>query len=345
MLRERHGIFDRGRNRRSSAKEPQERPSIQAHERIITCMPGPRIDLVKAHPLPAPLALYVEPTNVCNFRCPICPESLPDYKQQAGYLQRMAADTFERIIAGIKGWTRLKVMRFFWVGEPLLNPALPKMIIAGAAVADRTEITTNASKLTAAWNSMLIEARLDYLRVSVYGTTDDDYRRETKSFVRYGEILNNVLQLRLQRDIRHEKRPHIYAELVTTQPGQEERFAQQWEHVADSIGIKPLHNWGSYGDGLVQLGSAPPRLKLVCPYPFYELLVKANGDVSPCCADWNGQLSLGNVNRHSIREIWNGPEMAKLRGSHMTGRRMSIPSCKDCNLINTSPDNLDAMVL
>lgn len=44
---------------------------------------APRIDLVSSIPLAGPLAVYVEPTNLCNFKCVFCPESFANFKEQS----------------------------------------------------------------------------------------------------------------------------------------------------------------------------------------------------------------------------------------------------------------------
>ena len=54
-----------------------------------------RIDLVEMSPLPAPMAIYLEPTNICNFRCVYCPESFDDFKERTGGLHRL-----DRVVRG-----------------------------------------------------------------------------------------------------------------------------------------------------------------------------------------------------------------------------------------------------
>lgn len=35
--------------------------------------------------------------------------------------------------------------------------------------------------------------------------------------------------------------------------------------------------------------------------------------VVPYCLDYNGSIRLGDINKQSFREIWNGPELVNLR--------------------------------
>ena len=93
---------------------------------------------------------------------------------------------------------------------------------------------------------------------------------------------------------------------------------------------------------MVQLGGRPE--KLVCPFPFYELAVKANGDVTVCCVDWRGDLTVGNIHFESLQDIWAGPRLAELRRVHLEGQRSKLVACRDCNVLNACPDNLDSLV-
>lgn len=312
----------------------------------------PRIDLTKAIPLPAPLVVFVEPTNVCNFKCPICPESFSDYQQQAGYYQRMARSTWQQVWQSLAAWDKKPVVRFYHVGEPLLNMNLATMISEAHHLGARTELTTNASRLNQQWAELLIDSGLDYVRVSVYGTSDADYFASTGTMWKHGDILQNVKALRRLRDENHLSRPHIYAELVGA--GDVELFHWQWNGIADECGVKQLHNWGA---ALVQLGQQPRQVlveeggpywrvpqKVICPYPFFELVVKANGDVTVCCVDWNGSLVVGNVNDESLQDIWAGERLRTLQQTHLAGRRGDIEMCRDCNVLNASPDNMDTLL-
>jgi radical SAM protein with 4Fe4S-binding SPASM domain len=66
-----------------------------------------------------------------------------------------------------------------------------------------------------------------------------------------------------------------------------------------------------------------------CYHPFRDVGVLWNGDVTLCCLDHDGELSVGNVNNSSIEEIIQNDAAKKLRAS-MLGR-CSLPSiCQTC---------------
>ena len=308
---------------------------------------GQRIDLTKAYPLPAPLALFVEPTNACNFRCSICPESFPDFREQAGYFSRMDRSIWKSVVKSVTDWSiRLKALQLYFMGEPLLNPEIGQMISDGKTIADRVEINSNASQLNEHRAAALIESGLDCLRVSVYSTTNEGYRKQTGS--PFGghmlwSILENVKELRRLREQTGSSRPHIVANLVTVIPGQKETFLGQWGGIADEICVRPIHTWNSAIPELADI-SAIPQVKQVCPLPFYEMFIHANGDISACCADWNRKLLVGNIREQSLQEIWEGDRLRALWRMQVEGRRFEVPSCKGCIAPDIHPDNMDALV-
>ena len=310
----------------------------------------PRIDLASSMPLHAPLALFLEPTNVCNFRCPVCPESLSDYRSQAGYYQSMPEKIWRKVYSDL--WARVKVLRFYDEGEPMLNKDLPAMIAAAAFnhLAERLEVTTNGSLLD--WDRCveLVASGVDYVRVSVYGTTAAEYQKATGSRLTPDDIIRGVRCLRAARRARGnvqpelDQRPFIYAHLVSAYPDAE-TFRAQYGEIADDCGVEPhLHNWGGNDDRLVQLGKRPEPAKRVCSKPFYEMTVKANGDVSACCADWSGKLYLGNVMRESLLDIWNGQKLRAIQAAHLAGERERLSPCNGCTLIYNQTDDLDRLV-
>jgi MoaA/NifB/PqqE/SkfB family radical SAM enzyme len=58
-------------------------------------------------------------------------------------------------------------------------------------------------------------------------------------------------------------------------------------------------------------------LQSFCSLPWFNMHVKATGDVYPCCALLNPQFRpFGNVRRQTLREVWLGDPYRLFRGSH-----------------------------
>ena len=61
--------------------------------------------------------------------------------------------------------------------------------------------------------------------------------------------------------------------------------------------------------------------------PWHWLLISQEGDVRPCS---HGAVSVGNLGRQSIGEIWNGPIMQELRASILEDKVHSVCKSRDC---------------
>jgi len=295
-----------------------------------------RIDLEKAHPIPAPLALWIEPTNVCNFKCVFCPESLPDFSARAGYHQHMKADLWLKIESQLRA-IRPKVIRFFHEGEPFLNRALFHMMRQARESCDRIEVTTNGSLLRRD-AGRVIQSGCTLVRVSVYGM-GPEFQVITGQHGHFTaeDILGNVAILKTVRGTK--ELPKIVCKLMVPNASDSilDAFHYLYAPFADELEyLDKLHNWGG---SLVQIGSVPVRK--VCPMPFYTMAIKANGAVSVCCADWDNRLQVGDANTEDLLDIWRGDKFAEIRTAHWCGQRALIPSCRDCTAFYDYPDSLD----
>lgn len=284
----------------------------------------PRVDLAQAVPLERPFTIFIEPTNICNMRCSFCPVSLPSYREESGFYHDMPMELYQKILVDVKTIGRLKSLKLYFIGEPFLNQHLGEMIKLARAqeITDRIEITTNGS----IWREDVLEG-LDYLRVSVYTP------RVTK-------ITQNVKRWMSERK---GMKPHISVKYMPSSPEDEAKFRASYHEVADELIVEPYHNWAST-PGLTH-PMPNPMSKRNCPYIHYMMVVKANGDVVPCCVDWNASLKLGNVREESLEAIWNGSAREKLIEVHVAGERASLPACCNCDLPELTPDNLDGLTL
>lgn len=297
-----------------------------------------RINLEKAHPLPFPLVLWIEPTNICNFKCGFCPESFSDYQEQAGYYQHMPLELFRKIARDVTELGRPNVIRFFHEGEPLLNRHLPVMIRESQRIlTDRTEIFTNGSLLQKNADA-IASSGLSFMRVSVYGLDREGFASATGTKYSPNQIIDGMRQLRQLRTPDNHG-PVVLAKLMMPDatPDQKRLFESQYWDVADAVDFMgPAHNWAG---SLVQLGAIPVRK--VCPMPFYTLAIKANGMVTVCCADWKNELSVGDVTKQSLKEIWESSLLKELQQLHWEGKRRNITACRNCTAFYDYPDNLD----
>ena len=291
----------------------------------------PRAELKNAVPLRAPFTVFIEPTNICNFRCEMCPHQMKDYASQAGYHQLMDLKLFNKLITEIAAFGGCKVIRLFFDGESLIHPDIGYMMRTAKSVADRVELLTNGSLLTAEKAQSIIDAKVDYVRVSIYGVSQENHERVTGNKnhkFNVNMIRDNVARLHRMRTNQDASVPFIAVNMLHNVELEALRAA--YAEIVDDVSTAPLHSWGS---DFVNISNLIGSSKMACPSPFYILVIRADGSVVPCCVAWSKELIMGNVNSNTLLEIWNGEKFEALRKAHLHGNRQSVSGCKDCTML------------
>jgi len=247
-----------------------------------------------------------EVTNACNLSCTICPVNHGMRRPRA----RQDLETFVRFLDRNPGLEF--VLPFQW-GEPLLVRELPDMIAAASARGVRTMITTNGTLLTEEWCGRLLDAGLARLTLSVDG--DPETHRRIRG-VDLEPLRRNLLRLRRLRDER--KAPlaidvSMVVNGLTEAKWQEVRTA--WKGVADRIQAIPQF--------MVKARRHP------CREPSRgSLVVLADGSVTVCCADPDGEAVVGHIDDAPLQVILNNAKMRAFRRAHF---RRSFPAiCREC---------------
>lgn len=317
---------------------------------------APRHILADELPLPSPYLVHVDPTNLCNFRCPFCPTGHPDLLKKVGRPSgRMDYHLFEKIMKDITLFpVKPKVLHLYKDGEPLMHADFGRMALLARSmdVAEKINLTTNAALLNAKKASEIIAAKIDIVRISIEHVSDEGYREKTLTYGQYNRIVHNVAGLFEERRRRGGK-TQIWVKILRLGLTDEdiEKFGRDFRGICDECLVMTPMGWSRTDVYDFTLGSNPSTgdngetpLKtdrVVCPYPFYSLAINFDGSVSVCCADWSHGTVVGDVHDASLPEIWNGPAMQKLRRLHLAGRRYESSACANCQTMQGLPNDSD----
>ncbi len=315
----------------------------------------PRLPLSPRIPLPAPLALLIEFTNKCNFACKFCPESFSDYAEQAGGIHWLDFEKFKKICGDILELGGLKVLRYHTMGEVLLHKDAIAMFryAADMKVAERTELTTNATAITPQRAVELVNSGLDYIRVSIYGMDATRHKNVTASNISPERIQANIRILYETRALLGSKKPYIHVKMLDPfDPAEEAAFRAAYTDIADEVHLDQPHEWNGsdsgklldnvYGGRAEEVRNRPkigPRD--VCPLPFYQPSIHSDGNVSMCHVDWNNKTTVGNVFTESLADIWHGEKIRAFQKMHIERRRHENEACRNCTFFYDQPDNVD----
>ena len=72
-----------------------------------------------------------------------------------------------------------------------------------------------------------------------------------------------------------------------------------------------------------------------CTLPFKDLQIRADGDIPLCqvtgsTIDAGRKRVIGNVMENSLAEVWNGPDMVRIRNAHKHRVYADMEVCKGC---------------
>jgi radical SAM protein with 4Fe4S-binding SPASM domain len=323
---------------------------------------GPRKLLRDIVPLRMPLSLWIEPTNHCNYRCVFCARSRPDFQDYAGTCANMDIALFEKICLDIKQMGKLASVKLYNFGEPFLHPAFGEILQKAIChdIAERIEITTNASVMDCIASAGLVAAAADYrgiiyVRISVSSVQEERHARLTLSDIPVSRIAENVAALRKIRDQCGRSNVFVYVKMIDSGSRENGLFADAFRACADECSIEEPMNFNGFQD-MDLIGTLSPGTPTVqrhtnrrtaCPYPFYSLAINADGSVVACCVDWNRGTVVGNIGKESLEDIWRGEKLFNLRKAHVEGRRREISSCKNCDVLYRCPesDTVDGIYL
>ena len=188
-----------------------------------------------------PIILVVEPTSVCNLRCPMCFIVDPRLSRNRELNGMMQMPAFRGLIdEGVHHGLNSLVMASR--GEPTLNPAFPDMLAYARrqGVLD-IKINTNATRLTPELSRNILAADPDLVVFSV-----DTANREVYGQIRVGADFDQVLaNIRSFVEIRDREFPGnrtiTRAAMVTTRPDQQVEDSREfWLTIVDEVGVSQV---------------------------------------------------------------------------------------------------------
>lgn len=83
-------------------------------------------------------------------------------------------------------------------------------------------------------------------------------------------------------------------------------------------------------------GNSPNRakissLKSPCLFPFKQIVIRPDGKLSLCCNDALGQMTMGDLTKNKLTEIWNSKQYVDFREKMVLGRN-HIDICSGCDV-------------
>jgi sulfatase maturation enzyme AslB (radical SAM superfamily) len=265
-----------------------------------------------------PEIVQIESTNICNAKCVFCPRD--DMHRRQGI---MSVELFRKIVdeCADLGITHVRMHNY---GEAFIDKKLvEKVRYAKQKGIKEVGMISNGSLITEQTARGMIDAGLDAINISVDASGKDVFE-STRVGLKYDKVIANIERLVRLRAESGKRRPKLILSFVRqNNSADEQAFIEHWRKVADKIHVTDLHNWA----GTLNTES---DVNYPCYRPWLTFTVLWDGRVSLCCADFDGKTILGDLNTHSIAEIWNAEPYRDARRQHLESGGPDI--CRACDL-------------
>jgi len=274
-----------------------------------------------------PIRLWIESTNICNLKCPICPNK--DFeKSDLGY---MDFALFKKIIDEIKDFTYDIYLHHR--GEPLLNKNLIEMIKYAKKVGIKVKFHTNGTLINREISTELIDSGLDLISFSFDGFSKEPYEK-IRVNADFNKTVENIIEFLNIRKEKKKTKPYTIIEEIEMpefeklySKEEKEQFSQRFrKNGLDEVIYKKLYNWAGNID--IPPEQLEKRCFTMCSFLWYGAVILWDGTVLPCPQDFFGKLKMGNVANNKVKEIWNGNEYVKLRKKML----LSVDGIEPCNV-------------
>jgi len=282
---------------------------------------------------PFPIYILTEMTFSCNYRCPQC--VLGDNSIQKELMPaspKMSFELFKKIIDEAKSYN-CKSLCVNNTNEPLLLDDLSERIeYARSQGFLDILMNTNGELFNDENSEKLIKSGLTRLMISV-----DAHSSETFKKIRVGgnyeKVKENIIKLVKIREKLGQKLPLIRSSFVLQKDNRHEldAFKEYWQKIVDYVHIQEYAKpYETAEDSRVEGYKPDITENFKCDQPWNRVMIRADGEVHPCCSFYTYELKMGNVKNSTISEIWNSENFKKLRKMHFEGRYKDNSTCAKC---------------
>ena len=279
----------------------------------------------KRHVLSAkPIEVIIEPTNICQLRCPLCPTGQRTNLRPAGM---MKWETFQKIIDELAPWL-YKVRLYNW-GEPLIHPDIFRMIRYAQSKNISTELSSHLNTLGQSGSKELIESGLELLILSLNGIDSETYSKYHISGV-LEKACSNIKSVIEARKKLNAKYPIVEIQFLIMRHNEEQ--LSEMIRLADSLGVDRLRfgpvtinvknqsdwQWLPKNEKFSRYLYHQKKDKIYsyrkqCEWLWRSAVFNWDGTVSPCCVYEGPRSVIGSIIEQPFLKIWNNEKYVDSR--------------------------------
>lgn len=286
-----------------------------------------------------PNAVWIEPTNTCNLRCIMCPNSIIEQKNK-GFMKMIL---YKKIIKEIRTFASYIVLCIS--GESLLHKDFPQMVKIAKNNGLGVYFSTNATVLTPKLSKQILLAGLDWINFSFDGCSKEIYEK-VRVGANFEKTLDNVINfLKIKKELGAKTRAELQI-LVMDEKGERDyqknigNFQKNFQDFPlDYLQKRQPSTWGKFLSGTKKykfrkLGNEFSP----CSYLWSSLHILWDGRIVACTSDFFGDNVLGNFPLKSLKQIWNDKPMQNFRQAMISGKYLDYnKNCQSCDSLWEKP--------
>lgn len=282
-----------------------------------------------------PLNINIETTTICNSRCCFC-----GYPKANRKTEMMPEQLFDKIIdeygslgGGPIGFSPL-------MSDPLMDPHLPRRIkkMQDSSHNFWIHMFTNAIGFSNfSLEDLHTICSIQYINISMGGPDRENYLRMYK-VDQFDRVVQNIRKINeLKNRINKNLKISIHFRCIDPDAI---RLSDIYKEFLDyGFTCNDITNSFTTFGGSVLQSDVPDGVKICdadnstikvdCAIPYTEYTICPNGDVIMCgCFDFNNTTLAGNINTHTLIEIWKSNTYNKFRTAF--SRNDIPPICLSC---------------
>lgn len=295
-----------------------------------------------------PYYYFIDPCNVCNLRCPLCPTGTGELQRNRGMLK---LDEYHQILDKI-GPYAVEVSLHNW-GEPLLNKDIFDIIRLTTDRGIATNMSSNLSLEKENLGERLVRSGLEYLIVSLDGVTQETYE-QYRVRGKLDLVMANIREIVAAKRRLGSRTPVIEWQFIVFKHNEHEMEAART--LAPQLGVDhlrfrapglPYHRMHDEELGSKWMPTNPAYWELnptrlneqgylwdePCYYLYRSMTVNPGGGVAACCIVHKERQDFGCLLHDDLDTIWNNDSYKGSRalfGARPAGRAKTI--CDGCYL-------------
>ena len=279
-----------------------------------------------------PKRVLLELTSWCNLNCVMCPRTVLERK-----IMHMPKELALKCINELSEYG-IQGLWLYNIGESMLHPDFTEILdyCETKETLGSTWLSTNGQRLLDHHAKKIIGSKLTFLNFSLNALNAESYAKISPAG-KYEFLRANLEKLfsEKQRQNRMGKTPWLRVQMID-QPqianSDIDTFFDTFGRRTEIVGINRLEAFSKDVEQNISHATLRARsnFKQCNRVSRGDCFIFADGEVSFCDTDFNHKMSLGNIIRKSIKEVWNSGFRQEVISLNKSGKLKDLELCKDC---------------